>query len=173
MKNDVLRAASGVLRVVCCVLMMFCADKQTASGASKPATRNPQPISGPRVIFPDGTVIGVELAANDETRQQGLMFRDHLPDATGMLFLFPEAGEYPFWMKNTLIPLDMIWIDTNKQIVHVSHDVPPCKADPCPNYPPNAIASYVLEVPAGVAAKHHLADKQTLRFVDLGNVTPR
>jgi uncharacterized membrane protein (UPF0127 family) len=76
-------------------------------------------------------------------------------------------------MKNTLIPLDLIWIDANHKIVHIAHDVPPCKADPCPSYPPNAAASYVLEVPAGVAAKHHLADGQTLRFEGLEHVIVR
>ena len=51
-----------------------------------------------------------------------------------------RTGEYPFWMKNTLIPLDMIWIDASSRIAHIAHDVPPCKADPVPNYPPNAQA---------------------------------
>jgi len=58
----------------------------------------------------------------------------------------------------------MIWIDPQKKIVHVAPDVPPCKADPCPSVPPGADAKYVLEVPAGVAARHGLANGQTLRF---------
>jgi uncharacterized membrane protein (UPF0127 family) len=90
-----------------------------------------------------------------------------------MIFLFPESGDYPFWMKNTLIPLDMIWIDDQKKIVHVAHDVPPCKADPCPSVPPGANAKYVVEVAAGVAARHNLANGQTLRFEGLDNVVVR
>ena len=90
-----------------------------------------------------------------------------------MLFFFPQSGEYPFWMKNTLIPLDMIWIDDQRRIAHVTSNVPPCKADPCPNYPPNANAKYVLELAAGVAAKHHLAKDQTLRFEGMDNVVVR
>jgi uncharacterized membrane protein (UPF0127 family) len=101
------------------------------------------------------------------------MFRDNLPADRGMIFLFRSAAEYPFWMKNTLIPLDMIWLDDQKRIVHVAHDVPPCKADPCPNVPPNAVASYVLEVAGGVAARHGLANGQTLRFEGLDNVVVR
>lgn len=154
--------------VAALLLVTACAKPQPA--ATQPA---PAPVTGPRIVFPDGYVVRVEIAANNETREQGLMFRDKLPDATGMIFFFPQPGEYPFWMKNTLIPLDMIWIDGDKKIVHVTHDVPPCKADPCPNYPPNAVASYVLEVAAGVAAKHHLADGQQLRFEELGNVVGR
>ena len=90
-----------------------------------------------------------------------------------MIFLFPQAGEYPFWMKNTLIPLDMIWMDGEHRIVHISRDVPPCKADPCTSYPPHALASSVLELAAGVAAKHHLAEGNVLRFDALDKVIVR
>jgi uncharacterized membrane protein (UPF0127 family) len=67
-------------------------------------------------------------------------------------------------MKNTLIPLDMIWIDAHRRIVHIAHDVPPCKVDDCPSYPPHAVARYVLEVAGGVAAAHGLKDGDVLRF---------
>ena len=104
------------------------------------------------------------MAANDELRIQGLMFRDRLRPATGMLFFFAVDGEYPFWMKNTLIPLDMIWIDSRRRVAHIEHDVQPCKVENCPNYPPHAIARYVLEVAAGVAKEHGLRDGDLLRF---------
>jgi uncharacterized membrane protein (UPF0127 family) len=145
-----------------------------ACGSNAPQDRGPRTADrGPRIIFPDGFAVTVEVAADDPTRQQGLMFRDNLPGDQGMIFLFPSAGDYPFWMKNTLIPLDMIWLDNQKRIVHVAHDVPPCKADPCPNVPPNAAASYVLEVGGGVAARHGLANGQILRFEGLDNVVVR
>lgn len=143
-----------------------------ACGVNHPPPPTPtRPAEGgPRVVFPDGYAVGVEIAADDDTRQQGLMFRDSLPPDHGMIFFFPQSGDYPFWMKNTLISLDMIWIDDQKKIVHIAHDVPPCKADPCPSYPPRATARYVLEVAAGVAARHGLQDGQTLRFDGLGSV---
>jgi uncharacterized membrane protein (UPF0127 family) len=122
------------------------------------------------VVFPDGYAVTVEVAADDDTRQQGLMYRDHLAEDRGMIFFFTDAGEFPFWMKNTLIPLDMIWIDEQRKIAHIAHDVPPCKADPCPSYPPHARAKYVLEVASGVAAKHHLADGDVLMFEGLDRV---
>jgi len=100
------------------------------------------------------------------------MFRDRLAEDKGMIFLFAQNGVYPFWMKNTLIPLDMIWIDDAKKVVTVARDVPPCKADPCPSYPANnpAPARYVLETAAGVAARHHIDVGKTLKFEGLDNV---
>ena len=150
------------------LFLTACSAPHQTAPASPPAT-----ASGPRVILPDGAAIQVELATDEATRSQGLMYRDHLAEDRGMLFFFPESGEYPFWMKNTLIPLDMVWIDDQRRIAHVASNVPPCKADPCPNYPPNATAKYVLELAAGVAAKHHLANAQTLRFEGMDNAIVR
>ena len=151
------------------LLLAACSAPQNTPAAPPPAA----PASGPRVVLPDGAAIQVELATDEPTRSQGLMYRDRLAEDRGMLFFFPQSGEYPFWMKNTLIPLDMIWIDDQRRIAHVTSNVPPCKADPCPNYPPNANAKYVLELAAGVAAKHHLAKDQPLRFEGMDNVAIR
>ena len=144
---------------------------QTTPQPSQTATA--APVTGPRVVLPDGAVIRVEVASDDATRAQGLMYRDHLADDRGMVFLFPQTGSYPFWMKNTLIPLDMIWIDEQKRVVHISPAVPPCKADPCPSYDPGVFSRYVLEVAGGVAGRHHLATGQTIRFEEMDNVVVR
>jgi uncharacterized membrane protein (UPF0127 family) len=151
------------------LLAMVCSQPPTPPPAATASSATP----AQRVVFPDGYAVSVEVAADDATRQQGLMYRDRLPETNGMIFIFQQSAEYPFWMKNTLIPLDMIWIDDQKRIVHVTSNVPPCKDDPCPSYPPNAIARYVLETAAGVAAKHKLAAGQTLRFEGLDNVIVR
>jgi uncharacterized membrane protein (UPF0127 family) len=142
------------------------------ANTSPPPTPRPAPTAA-RVVFPDGYAVHVEIAADEDTRRQGLMYRDRLPADGGMLFFFPQNGDYPFWMKNTLIPLDLIWIDDQRRIAAIAHDVPPCKGDPCPSVPPNAQARYVLEVAAGVAARHRLAKGQTLRFEGLDNVIIR
>jgi len=157
------------------LLALACTQPAAPPQSAAPAAQTAPSSSSaaPRIVFPDGYAVVVEVAADDDTRTQGLMFRDHLADDRGMIFLFTQTGEYPFWMKNTLIPLDMIWIDDARRIVHVAHDVPPCKADPCESYPPNAPARYVLEVAAGVAAKHHLKDGDTLRFEGLEHVVVR
>ena len=151
------------------VLLMLAFACAQRTPAPSPATTTAA-ASAQRIILPDNFVVSVEVAANEELRSQGLMYRDQLAENRGMIFLFQQPGEYPFWMKNTLIPLDMIWMDAQHRIVHIAHDVQPCKADPCPNYPPNAQASSVLELAAGVAAKHHLADGNVLRFEGMENV---
>jgi uncharacterized protein len=161
---------SSVVFLLSCVLA--CAQRASTPAPATPAPAASNAVS-PRIVFPDQSAIAVEVASDDATREQGLMYRDHLAGDRGMIFLFLQAGEYPFWMKNTLIPLDMIWMDAEHRIVHIAHDVPPCKADPCPNYPPNAKASSVLELAAGVAARHHLADGNVLRFEGLDKAIVR
>jgi uncharacterized membrane protein (UPF0127 family) len=116
------------------------------------------------VIFPDGFVVRVEIAADDELRAQGLMYRDQLRSGTGMLFLFSKDDQYPFWMKNTLIPLDMVWIDSTQKVAHVKYNVPPCKIADCPSYPPGVPSRYVLEVAGGVAQAHGIKAGDQLRF---------
>jgi uncharacterized membrane protein (UPF0127 family) len=150
------------------ILALACAQRTPAPHPATTTTASAQ-----RIILPDNYAVSVEVASDDATREQGLMFRDHLADDRGMIFLFPQAGEYPFWMKNTLIPLDMIWMDAQHRIVHVARNVQPCKADPCASYPPNAQAVSVLELAAGVATKHHLADGNVLRFEGLDSVIVR
>ena len=151
-------------------MLLLCAFTCDSNRTPLPAATAQDDASMPRIIFKDGFAVEVEVAANDELRAQGLMYRDHLAEDRGMIFVFPQSGEYAFWMKNTIIPLDMIWLDESKKVVHVAHDVPPCQADPCPSYPPGANAKYVLEVAAGVAAKHHVKDGDVLTFERLDNI---
>jgi hypothetical protein len=159
---------------------MFACTKQPPpepAAAPPPATAasstDQTRTAGPLVTFPDGFVVSVEPVADPELRAQGLMYRDQVRPGTGMLFFFPEEGEYPFWMKNTRIPLDIIWIDSSRRIAHVKHDVPPCHVADCPSYPPNAKARYVLEVAAGVAKEHGLKAGDVLKFEGTEGVVVR
>jgi uncharacterized membrane protein (UPF0127 family) len=102
-----------------------------------------------KIYFPDGQSVNTELAVTPEERAQGLMFRQKLEFDQGMLFVFEREGIYSFWMKNMLIPLDLVWLDRGKRVVHVERDVPPCAEDPCPTYTSNVPALYVLELKAG------------------------
>lgn len=99
------------------------------------------------------TCFQVEVVQTEEDVQKGLMFRSALEENSGMLFIFKDNRRHSFWMKNTLISLDMIWMDHTRKIIHIEENVPPCKADPCPTYTPAESASYVLEVNAGRVAK--------------------
>lgn len=98
-----------------------------------------------------GRCVNVEIVRKSEDMARGLQFRKKLDPGAGMLFVFPESGTYPFWMKDTLIPLDMIWIDENRQVVALKENVPPCQAEPCQAYHPGMTSLYVLEVNAGAA----------------------
>ena len=93
--------------------------------------------------------IRVEIADTFEERRKGLMFRTSIPDKEGMYFVFEESKKLDFWMKNTLVPLDMIFIDSEYHVVNIAKDVPPCKADPCPSYSSSRAAQYVLEIRGG------------------------
>ena len=117
-----------------------------------------------RVTFPDGTKVSVEIADSEATRQRGLMFRMSLAPGEGMIFVFDAPGFYPFWMKNTLIPLDMLWLDSLARVVSIARAVPPCKADPCPSYPPDADALYVVELVAGFARQHNVKVGDVLKL---------
>jgi len=116
------------------------------------------------VVFGDGSVVHVEVVAEPATRAQGLMYRSSLSPDRGMLFLFPEKGEHAFWMKNTLIPLDIIWIDEERSVVHIETTVPPCQADPCPSYAPGAHAVHVLEIAAGQVAERGVRIGDVLEY---------
>ena len=106
----------------------------------------------------------VELALTPQEAQKGLMFRTSLDVDKGMLFVFPQEGFYPFWMENTLIPLDMIWFDQSRRVIYIEHDVPPCKEDPCPTYGPRGSSSYVLEVNAGASAALNIKTGDIVQF---------
>jgi len=101
------------------------------------------------VVFIDNGVenikVNVEIADTFEKRLQGLMFRESLDDNSGMLFIFGQADYLSFWMKNTLMPLDIIFISENFEIVDIKYAVP-CKEDPCISYQTVSPAKYVLEV---------------------------
>jgi uncharacterized membrane protein (UPF0127 family) len=92
----------------------------------------------------------VELAKTEAEREKGLMNRTQLDKNAGMFFIFDKEGVYPFWMKNTLIPLDIIWIGAFNKVVFISQNVQPCKSLICPMINPSARAKYVLEINAGV-----------------------
>lgn len=120
-----------------------------AAGTAGTAAANAAP--GPRATLPSGAVYRLELALTPEDQAQGLMYRENLPDRTGMLFVFPEEAPHHFWMKNTMIPLDMIWLDASGRVLYVNADTPPCKADPCATYGPDGPAKMVLEIAGGRA----------------------
>ncbi len=121
----------------------------------------------PQVIplrLPSGKVLRVEVMVKDEDRAMGLMFRPSLPLDRGMLFIFDSAEFHGIWMKNCKFPIDIVWLDQERQVVHLAESVPPCKADPCPVYEPLRRASYVVELNAGQARREKVKLGATLSF---------
>ena len=106
----------------------------------------------------------IEIADDDAERARGLMFRDALPTGHGMLFIHDAEEPQAYWMKNTKIPLDILYFDDERKLVAQQRDVPPCSlGDGCPSYPSDAPARYVLELNAGEAARLQLKDGAELR----------
>ncbi len=99
-----------------------------------------------------GKRIEVEVADDDAERQRGLMFRDEMADGHGMVFIHDDEQIQAYWMKNTHIPLDILYFDRARKLVSTQHRVPPCSlGDRCPSFPSEGPALYVLELNAGVA----------------------
>jgi hypothetical protein len=116
-----------------------------------------------KVCFGD-KCIDAEIAQTTEERSKGLMFREELPQGRGMLFVFPEEGNYSFWMKNTLIPLTIVWVNNELEIVHIENAVP-CESKVCKSYKPDAEARYVVEVnPIFAEGNIKLGDRITIDF---------
>lgn len=109
----------------------------------------------------DNKTIYAEIADSPDEWQKGLMYRESLEENSGMLFVFPEEVPRSFWMKNTKIPLDAIFVSANLTVVNVQ-TMEPCYEDPCRNYESNGPAKYVLEVNKGVAEKNKIAPKSKI-----------
>jgi uncharacterized membrane protein (UPF0127 family) len=106
----------------------------------------------------------VELARTPEEQSRGLMERLSLAKDSGMLFVFPNDGVYSFWMKNTQIPLDIIWLDSNRSIVFIKRNAQPCGTEECSTINPGKNAKYVLEVNAGVSDRIGLKEGDKASF---------
>ncbi|MBN2136014.1 MAG: DUF192 domain-containing protein [Acidobacteria bacterium] len=106
--------------------------------------------------LPNGHIYNLEIAKTPLERARGLMFRENLPPEQGMIFIFEEKDFHTFHMKNTLIPLDMLWLDDNFKLVYFVLDAQPCKTKDCESIIPFAKANYVIEFNSGVVKKEEL-----------------
>lgn len=107
----------------------------------------------------------VEIADEPEEWRRGLMERPALAPEAGMLFLFPDVAPRSFWMMNTLIALDIIFVDAQGYILNIHHSVPPCQPPrECPSYASTAPAKYVLEIAGGQARARGIRAGDRLHF---------
>lgn len=134
--------------------------------AASPARAAETALSTTTVALPDGRPIAVELALTPDQRERGLMYRTELSSGTGMLFVFDAEGLLPFWMKNTWIDLDILYLDSAGVITRIFRRVPRSR----PDTPESQVARirgwgrFVLELPAGAARRYGLAKGQRLRI---------
>jgi uncharacterized membrane protein (UPF0127 family) len=142
--------------------------KETASETATSIVEAPssEPITkeGEVIFFREGKKIrkiDVEIAENDAERNKGLMYRPYIPDSTGMLFIFPEPRELGFWMKNTQIPLDIMYVDANKKIISIQKHTKPFSEESLPS---NGVAQYVVEVNAGFSDRNDIKPGDVISF---------
>jgi len=124
-----------------------------------------------KLISDRGTFnIKAELATTLRQLQRGLMYREKLDVGEGMLFIFKKPQIPSFWMKNTLIPLDMMFIGEDLIIRYIEQKAPPClNSDDCKLYRPPVPVKYVLEVPGGYAKLFGIKIGNTMEFADKNN----
>jgi uncharacterized membrane protein (UPF0127 family) len=115
-----------------------------ASAGAEPATvaYRLEPATGA------ARTVRLEVAAAPAARARGLMGRRQVPEGTGMVFLYPSDVAEAYWMKNTLVPLSIAFVAADGRVVSVA-EMTPCKADPCPSYPPAGPYRYAVELAAG------------------------
>lgn len=107
----------------------------------------------------------VEVAATEQARTKGLMYRQSMAVTHGMLFVHPMEAPQAYWMKNTHMALDILYFNRARKLVSQQRNVPPCRlGDQCPLYPSQAAALYVLELNAGQAEALQLRDGAELKF---------
>ena len=113
-----------------------------------------------------GAQFNCELANTPESISKGLMYRTELAADEGMLFALPYPSPWAFWMKNTLIPLDMIWLNSSKKVIHMVENAQPCTQANCPVFSPpfKTNATYVLEISGGLSQTHHISLGTQINF---------
>ena len=117
------------------------------------------------VTFPSGTEIDAEVADTPEKLLFGLAFREGLPPNSGMLYIFETSDRHRLRTKGFKIPVDMIWVDESRHVVHLVESADPCPQDPCPWYgPPLEKARYVIQTEAGFLKRERLVPGTELKF---------
>ena len=112
----------------------------------------------------NGISIDTELADTPQKWEKGLMGRHELPANSGMLFVFPDENKRSFWMKNTFLPLDIIFISSGMKIVDIKKNFSPCKSILCATYTSKEAAMYALEVNANFTDENNISIGDAVKF---------
>jgi uncharacterized protein len=131
-------------------------DEETRSGSN-----NYQRVN----VTVNGLVLVADISVTNEQRTKGLSVKEGLAENEAMLFVFDNEAEHRFWMKDMKFPIDIIWIDGDKTIVHIEHNLPPCSSGVlCPTYKPSDDSLYVLETVGGFAEKYNIVKGTRVEF---------
>jgi uncharacterized protein len=151
-----MRFACGVLGLCLALLLCGCGESSLA----------PEDIGTVKVAFPDGKYVRAQRLTHQLDMAAGLKWRTQLSEDRGMLFVFGSEVMSPFWTYEVKVPLDIVFMGADREIRRIVSNVPPCPGprEKCPTYGADQPAMYVLEVAAGVAAKHHLSPGMRLDF---------
>lgn len=179
--NRVAAAGSSLVLSIACVGSGTAASgtKEVASAAVEAYPYSADEAArafadAPRAVvrMPSGRSLVAVVADTPERTMYGYMFRREVKEDEGLVFVYPETGLHPFWMKNTLVPLDIIWMDETFEVLHVE-TAAPCKADPCPSYGTPRMSRYTLELKAGSAARDRLRVGDRIAIAFAGDGTAR
>jgi hypothetical protein len=117
------------------------------------------------IITVNGVELGADIAETNDQMTMGLAVKDTLNENEAMLFVFSTERAHSFWMKNMKFPIDIIWLDADKEVVHIEHSLEPCLPDSsCQTYEPNVDSLYVLETVAGFAQKYNVTEGTPVEF---------
>jgi hypothetical protein len=152
-------------RALAILLFLAACHSEASAGASAPVSTINVKNGTIRFDTPRGPwVVKVEIVSDEAGRNRGLMFRRELKPDSGMLFVFQESSEHTFWMHNTLLSLDLIFLGEDRAVVGVYPSAPPRTDNPRGVGRPSR---YVVEVAAGEAAGHAVGPGTQVAFIDV------
>jgi hypothetical protein len=136
-----------------------------ALGIAFPLMMGNQDINYFMVELPSGKQILAQVADSPEKQVVGLFFAKELPPDGAMLFIYDDEDSHPIWTKNSHFPIDILWMDRDRKILHIEENIPPCAADPCPRYGPEEPAAlYVMQASAGFVRRNNLKADMSMIF---------
>ncbi len=136
-----------------------------AMGIAMPLMMGNQDVNYFMVELPNGKQILAQVADSPEKQIVGLFFAKELPPDSAMLFIYDDEDFHRLWTKNSHFPLDILWMDRDRKIIHVEESAPPCITDPCPAYgPKEPDALYVMQAAAGFAKSNNLQPGMNMIF---------
>jgi uncharacterized membrane protein (UPF0127 family) len=147
--------------------LLACAAALLLLSACGPKPTDVGDLNITEVTFPSGKKVAAETMLREADQMRGMMFRDSLAPDRGMLFVHRADGNYPYWMYQCRISLDIIWMNRDRRIVEISAQTPPCpstSARECPTFGGHDKARYVLELAGGGAALYGLKVGDAVSF---------